>query len=162
MDKNRKASIQKTFRFTPEFMEIMEAAKEATGHTNLTAVIIQAVGMLNRKENPLYKNLALARSMSPEDKVKRSEEIQEIKERSRRERQVKICEELGGETYDGSDGDVWVKYYKYFENYRERVDLPLNDLSAEMIKDQYFPDKEDVLRRQKEGKTKYTLENETE
>lgn len=146
--------LTKTFSFTPEFLEILDRVRIATKHTSNTATIIQAVMALDQKLNPLYKGAMLNRVLSPEEKAERQIKIEEAKESSKLEKLLAIVEALEGTVYE-EGGEQRVQYYNYDGNYRDLQDVPLEMVHEGLVTEQYVPNKEDILRRRAEGKTKY-------
>lgn len=147
--------IRKNYAFDKEFVEMLATLQKQTNHTNETAVIIQAVSALYSKLNPAYKSPMENRNLSPEDKAAAAVKFEEEKQTARIQKYLEIAKALDGEVYDAGAGEQRVSFYNYFENNRDKQDYALEELSMDLLNDQYLPSKEDVLRRQKEGKTKY-------
>lgn len=148
--------IRRNYVFSDDFIEVLNRVKKDTNHTNETAVIIQAVTSLDRKNNPAYKDPLTNKNLSPEEKVNQAIKLDEAKKNKKYEKFYEIATALGAEIYDDEGtGEKRVTFYNYQENYRDQIDTTLDSLTLDLIKDQYIPSKEDVLRRRKEGKTKY-------
>lgn len=146
--------ILKNFSFEPDFIHKLEILKRQTNHTNLTAVIIQAVMSLYEKKNPTYKPAFEHKNLSPQEKASIAVKEEINKKKEIENKQLEIAAALEGEIYtEGSEKRV--KFYNYFENHRSLVDYSLDEITADMVVDQYLPNKEDVLRRRSEGKCKY-------
>ena len=152
---NKKRNI-KAFAFSDEFMQVLERAKQSSRHTSYTAVIIQAVMDLDRKLNPLYRGAMMTRNLSAEEKAEKQVQIAEAREKTLHDKKMTLVAMLGGEVEVYEEGEEKrVQYYKYDRNYRDLQDIPLDMLTEELVAEQYVPSKEDVLKRQKEGKVKY-------
>ena len=146
----------KTFAFDPSFVEVMERVKKDTNHTTLTAMIIQAVTALDKKNRPNYLTPFEHRSLSPEEKAELSLKEENARKEKKLGKYLEMAKALGGTVYtEEATGEVRVQYYRYFENHRDEMDVAVESLTPTIVAEQYIPSKEDIMKRQKAGKTSY-------
>lgn len=62
---------------------------------------------------------------------------------------------LAGTIFTKTGGGRWVKYYTYFNRDRMEAELPLEDVSKEIIDNQYIPSYEEIKSMQERGKVSY-------
>lgn len=147
-------NVKKLIGFAPQMTEMVEQLQSEMGLPSFTAVIHQAVVSLWDKKHPSYANVnPLAKD---KDKVNEIRDKKKLKEQAAREEKLEIVEKLGGELIvDEEKGIEVCRYYTYTSGKRYLQEVSLSMLSMDIVKNQYFPSKEAVLKLQEEGKTNY-------
>lgn len=148
-------SKRKTLNLNDRMCEMIKEMKEARGYPNDSAVIYAAIIDMHTREFPPYKKPSVSEPTTPEDKVRQKQQEAEVRERMEREQQVSICEELGGEVFEDATGHSYCRYFTYAGKKRYEQEVSIDQLTEDLVKVQYQPDKETVLRLQEEGKTSY-------
>ena len=124
-----------------------------------TAVVELAINQLYNKTFPAYvaaRNIAVAKT--PEDRAEQQMEIARVKKQKEEEELLAIATALGGKIITNDSGNKMVEFHNYDKNSRYLQKLPLRMMNEELVKDQYFPSREDIEKRQVEGKVNYNPE----
>lgn len=148
--------IKKTLRITKKLDEMVEEIRLEKGYKSFTSVIEFAIGELHAK---VFKDYIMARKFTaaktPEEKAELALRTKEIKAEREEAKLLDIAFRLGGKVTPDSGGGKRVQYYTYDKSNRYLQDVPLEMMDEEMVENQYFPSKEDVLQRQAKGKVNY-------
>lgn len=145
---------RKSISFTGRMLEMIDEIKSSKGYVSLSSVVQQAVVQMHSKTFPTY--VIPRKDNSPEARLERKDEMKRLKEEKALEKQIGICEDLGGKVSEKADGFVCT-YFTYTGKKRFRQDVPLAMVSNDLIKIQYHPSKEKVLKLQEEGKVDYEI-----
>lgn len=145
--------IKKNIAFTEKMAEMVAELQERKGYMSFSAVVHQAIVDMHTKAFPAYVREPSARE-TPEERVRRKSEEKQAKEGIRREEQVTIVAELGGEVIE-KNGQEYVKYYTYTNSKRYEQNVPLIEMSTDLVKTQYQPSRERVEKLREQGKTDY-------
>jgi len=145
--------IKKNIAFTEKMAEMVEELQEKKGYMSFSSVIHQAVVDMHTKAFPAYVREPSARE-TPEDRVRRKSEEKRAKEDIRREEQLAVMAELEGELIEKA-GVEYVKYYTYTNSKRYEQNVPLIEMSSDLVKTQYQPTRERVEKLREQGKTDY-------
>lgn len=137
------------FRPTEKALEMIEEIKQEKGYAHKTNVIAEAIIQMHAKVFPAYVQKRIE-PLTPEEKIKREEERQEIRKKQELDKKLDIANRLEGTV----EGTV-CKFYRYSDTERYEMEVPLARLSEDMVETQYSPSKEKVLELQKKKKTKY-------
>lgn len=166
----------KKIRVTLEFLpgsrphQMLEELKEERGQRTNPPILIEALALLHRKSFPGgYYSGKKSRSQqgeedeeSEEERLMREEDDklkrQEAKEKVIDARRRAIAHELGGEIIEKGPGQFVVRYYQYSDRNRNQATVPLSLMDEFLVRKQYSPDKETVLKLQAEGKVNYKVE----
>ena len=123
-----------------------------------TAVVELAINQLYNKTFPAYvasRNISAAKT--PEDRAEQQMEIMRIKKEKEEEVLLGIANRLDGQVFVNDSGHKSVKFFNYDKNSRFEQTIPLRMMNEELVKDQYYPSREDVEQRQVEGKCSYKV-----
>lgn len=145
--------LKKLITFTPRMSEMIDEIQRVKGYVSFSAVIHAAVVDLHSRTFPAYKGVS-SREEDPMTKVRRKAAEKEAKKDLVREEKVSIVEELGGEVIE-EHGVEYCTYYTYSGRKRFAQRVPLLLVNAELIKAQYQPNKERILKLQQEKKVDY-------
>lgn len=155
---NEEKKIRKTFLFSPSLVQMIKELQDKTKQNSATAVVIEAINTLNRKINPSYvtqRTLTVAKT--PEDRAEQQMEIARIKKEKEEEVLLDIANRLEGHVTINESGHKTVRFFNYDKGRRDEQTLPLRMMNEELVKDQYYPSREEVEKRQAEGKTTYKV-----
>lgn len=141
--------------FNKEIQGMIERFVNEKGYDTTSEVVKQAVRYLYAKEFPAYVDAKREIPKTMEDKVDYEDKKKAFKEKKEEERLVKICSALGGEMKVNEGGNKVCIYFTYDRKNRYEQELPLSFLTDDLLASQYSPSKEDVERRQQEGKVNY-------
>ena len=136
--------FRKLMTFSPRMMEMIKEIKELKGYHADSAVIQQGVVELHAKSFPAYVK-PVREPRTAEEKVREKFAIKEAEKLVVTEEQAKICEKLGGQVLDGGAEVGMMCYYKNY-NFKNVYpqEVPLSQLSEDMIKNQYHPSRQRV------------------
>lgn len=150
------SKTRKTYLIDEGLIEKIKKIKEENNYNSETAVIIEAVGSLYRKLFPGYvEQRKLSAVKSPEERADALIKINDIRKQREEEILLDIAERLGAEIVRNDGGGKVVKYYTYDKSNRYLQEVPLTMMTPELIDSQYYPSREEVERRQAEGKVNY-------
>lgn len=148
--------------------QMLEELKTERGHRTNPPVIIEALATLHRKCFPggYYGSKKPRGDVDAEeeqeqkfmDQAETQEKRTEALAKVRENKLKAIAYELKGEIIEKSPGNFVVKYYQYSERNRNQVTIPLSMMDEGLVRKQYYPNKEEVLALQAEGKVNYSLE----
>jgi len=141
---------------TPRIDEMVAELQEEKGFKSFNEVVQWAIMEAHSKT---FKDYVMVRKLqagkTPEEKAETLIRVQEIKKQKEEDALMAIAMELNG-IVSGPSGDKRVKYFTYDKSNRYEQEVPLEMMSPELVQAQYFPDKETILQRQKEGKVNYS------
>jgi Arc/MetJ-type ribon-helix-helix transcriptional regulator len=141
--------------FNKEILAMVERFIKEKGYDTTSEVVKQAVRALYTKEFPAYVEARQSVPKSIEDKIDYEDRKKMVKEKKEEDRCVEICKALGGTIELNDGGNKVCKYFTYDKKNRYEQELPLLFLTEDLIASQYSPSREDVERRQAEGKVNY-------
>jgi Arc/MetJ-type ribon-helix-helix transcriptional regulator len=141
--------------FNKEILAMVERFIKEKGYDTTSEVVKQAVRYLYAKEFPAYIEARKEIPKTLEDRVDYEDRKKALKEKKEEDRMVAICDALGGKVSTNEGGNKVCIYYTYDKKNRYEQELPLSFLTDDLITSQYSPSKEDVERRQNEGKVNY-------
>lgn len=153
MNDTEKKTMRTSISLNPQIQEMVEKLIENKGYDTLAEVIKSGIRMLYAKEFPAYVDAR--RTKTPEEVLEGQEKKKQLKEESAKAKYVAICEALNGEIKTDEFGNEVCIWYTYDRNNRFEQTLPLSHMSEDLIASQYSPSKEDVEKRQKQGKVNY-------
>lgn len=149
--------IQKTYLLEQSIVDKIQQIKENRGANTATAIVIQAIDEYHKKT---FKDYVIARMptmpKTPEDKAETQMRITEIKREKREAKQMEIVEKLEGTIIDDGAGNKYCHWYIYDKNTRYQQQLPLEQLTDDLIDSQYHPSRAEVEKRRLNGTTTYT------
>jgi hypothetical protein len=143
--KNKKITIA----LTPRVEEMLNHLMEVKGYMSKSAIIYQGIMTIYDKQFPSY---VLSPKLSPEETLKKKNEIEDLKEQQVLAKQEAICDLLEGTIKNGE-----CEYYTYSKKQRFQQSEAIENLSQDMVELQYSPSKEVVLKLQKDGKCDYII-----
>ena len=153
---NDEKKIRKTFLFSPSLVEVVKKLKDDMNQNSETAVVIEAINALNRKINPGYiSQRVMSASKTPEDKAETQIRIQEIKKQKEEEALLVFATALEARITLSDSGSKMVEFYNYDKGNRYFQKLPLRMMNQQLVDDQYYPSREEIKKRQAEGKVNY-------
>lgn len=157
MTKEKNKLVRKNIVLTERVDEMVEKIKQEKGLKSFVSVIELAIDVLYSKT---FKDYVMQRSISgkktPEERAEEQLRIVEIKKQKVKDVQLDILTRLGGRLNTQSGSDI-AEYMVYDRKNRFLQEVPLTMLNEDMVKDQYFPSREDVEARQKKGEVNYDV-----
>lgn len=153
--KKRKSGRQVAVYFNDEMLAMLDRFLNEKGYDTISEVVKQAIRVSYAKEFPAYVDLKREVPKTLEEKVDYEDRKKALKEKKEEDRMIAICEALGGEVIVNEGGNKVCKYFTYDRKNRYEQELPLMMLSDDLLASQYSPSREDVEKRQKEGKVNY-------
>lgn len=154
MAKKQKKSKSRLIVFPEPIEDMVEEIIEKKGYPSFSAVVRQGIIELHSSYFPNY--VKMKSDNSARSKMERKAEEKKAKEDMEKERLLGICEQLGGEVVDKA-GSPFCTYYTYNSKKRYEQSIPVEQLSEDLVKVQYSPSKEKVLKLQEEGKVDYEI-----
>lgn len=145
----------KLIKFNDRHEEMIAKLRDEFGYPSFSSVVHQAVVDMYKKNFPSYM-MDKRVEEKPEDRMKRRADEKKAKEDIAKAELTKIAAELGGAITTESGKDFCV-YFTYTNKKRFEQKVPLTLLSTDLVKTQYFPSKEAVLKLQKEKKVDYDI-----
>jgi len=145
---------RKSISFTERMLGMIDEIQDAKGYVSFSDVIHQSIVDMHSKTFPAY--VQTKRDSSPAGIVKRKDEMKKIKEEQVKEEFLSISASLGGEIIVKGENE-FCRYYTYTGKQRYLQEIPLNTLTSDLIKNQFYPNKEKVEKLQQEGKTEYEV-----
>lgn len=155
--KKRKNGRQIAVYFNEEMLSMLDRFLNEKGYDTISEVIKQSIRTSYAKEFPAYVDLKREAPKSLEEKVDYEDRKKALKDKKEEDRFIGICEQLDGKIETNEGGNKVCKYFTYDRKNRYDQELPLSFLSEDLIASQYSPSKEDVEKRQVEGKVNYEL-----
>lgn len=137
--------IRKTLAFSERLIDMVQEIRELKGYPTFSSVIHQAIIELHSKHFPAYARVP-KEVRTPKEKAQEKVAIKTAQEQIAREDLIKICNKLGGEII-GMEGDAREPVCRYFTyNFKNKYEqeVPIDQLSADLIKNQYHPSKQRV------------------
>jgi hypothetical protein len=147
--------VRKNIAISPKLFEMSEEIRNEKGFKTFTSVVEFAVSELHSATFPAYVMAKRAIRRTPEERAEDIVKTGELKKQMEEERLTAIAKRLNGSVFTDGTGNKRVKYYTYDKSNRYEQDVPLEMMSEDLIEGQYFPSKEDILFRQKNGKVNY-------
>lgn len=145
----------KLITYSPRLSEMVEELREMKGYTSDSAVFIAGVIELHTKVFPNYMRNVRPTS-SPEDTLDQAGAVKKVKLDRERKKLLGLVEQLGGKVEAIAGNEVCV-YYTYTGKKRYEQKVPLHMVSPDLIKTQYQPSKEAVLKLREAGKCDYEV-----
>jgi len=151
---DEKKNTAKSINFNEKLVEMVDQIMQKKGYTTFTMVVHQAIIEMHGR---VFKDYVMQRQDTSIEAVhERKKKLKELKEQEKEQKLLDIAEALGGEILEFPDGK-YCKYYTYTGKARYPVEVPITALSADMIKTQYSPSKEKVMKLQEQGKVDYEV-----
>lgn len=141
--------------FNKEILAMVERFIKEKGYDTTSEVVKQAIRAFYAKEFPAYVDAKREVPKTLEDKLDYEDRKKALKEQNEEKRMMTICEALGGTVETNDGGNKVCRYFTYDKKNRYEQELPLSFLTEDLLSSQYSPSREDVERRQKEGKVNY-------
>lgn len=154
-DTEKKGWKRVSIVFNEDIQAMVTRFQTEKGFDTVSEVVKQAVRVMYAKEFPNYVEAKRAVPKSPEEKADYERRKREQNEKEEEERYLKIVEALGGTVRTNDGGNKVCVWYTYDKKNRYENELPLTFLTEDLIASQYSPSKEDIEKRQKEGKVNY-------
>ena len=125
------------------------------GFDTVSEVIKQSIRVYYAKEFPAYVESKASIPRTPEARAENEIRKREHKDKLVKDRLLAIAEKLGGTVDKNDGGNLVCRYFTYDRKNRYEQELPLDFLTEDLIETQYSPSREDVEKRQAEGKVNY-------
>ena len=144
---------RKLISLTERMEEMVNEIMDARGYPSFSGVIHSAIAEMHSKTFPAYKGVS-SRNEDAGQKVRRKKAEKDAKLEMLRQEKLLIIEELSGKLIEENNVE-YCSYYTYSSKKRFSQKVTLHLLTSQLIKAQYSPSKEHVLKLQKEKKVDY-------
>ena len=139
--------------FPTRLEEMVQELKDEKGYASTTAVVHAGLIELHTKAFPNYMRKPPSTGV---ERVRVQQDTKKAKEDAAEGVFRELSDALGGKiVVEG--GKSFCVYFTYTGKKRFEQKVPLELLSTDLVKTQYQPSKEKVLKLQAEGKTDYSL-----
>lgn len=138
---------KKLLTFTQRMDEMIKEIQQIRGLPTSSATIYYCIAETHSKAAPAY-----ARPMvkeTAEERLKQKQAEKKAKEDLVIAEQTLLCQQLGGSVQD-RDGFPYCVYNTYFYDKENQQEVPLKMVSEDMLKNQFAPSREIVLKKLEE------------
>lgn len=150
------ANPQKLITFTERQIEMANEIMAELGYNSFSQVVQQA--LIDKYQRTFPNYIKSGAKEEPVDRAQRKEQEKVAKKDIVLEGYRDIARRLGGTLVtDDTGGNEACIYYTYTGKKRYEQRVPLNQLSEDLIKTQYQPNRAAVEKLQKEGKVDYQV-----
>ena len=148
----RKKSKQIPIGFTERHREMIEQIMDSKGYPSIASVVQQAIIEMH---GSVFKDYVMAKKARAELPAIIPGRVDgETKKSQQTDKLMGLAHRLGGSVAE-KNGVMMVKYFTYNRRNRYEQEVPLDTMSEQLIKKQYFPSEEDVKKLQEAKKVNY-------
>ncbi len=137
-------TTRKHFNFTDIMLERIDDIRLKYGFPNLSVTINYIIAENYKRE---FKDYVMVKKIDDEEK-------NTVKKQDTHDKQSAVCLSLEGEIIDKA-GTAYCVYHTYNRKNRYKQEIPLADITEDLLNMQYFPSKEKVEELEKEGNVNY-------
>jgi len=140
----RKRTKTLTVRPPERISEMITEIREARGYESDSSVVFTGIRELHARVFPAY---TIKKSSKADDSEESGSGIG-----------IQICNALGGRVVERDGGKQVCVFYNFHKKRALKQEVPLSQMSDALIRNQYYPNREDVEKLRKDGGTDYKVE----